>query len=258
MGRVLLNPDARKTGLWQDFASVMADARKRGVAFELELTDAKSVNLGSGVVRLEVLAPSQELAIRTAHGQTADGRRLTPNTMSAVVQVWSGDVPRMLIGGDIGQVGLESLISNNPDLQADVLVFPHHGGRPEGAAPGTFAEALTKAVAAKLVVFSIGRVSYQNPLPEIVSAVLNTSSDVHIACTQLSRQCAVELPTNAQHLHSALSKGTADNACCAGSIEVTLEPGNASYLPSRHAHLNFIGANAPTALCRRGPSQGST
>ncbi len=251
VGRVVLNPDARQTELWRDFESVMADAQKRGVVFELELTDAKSFNLGSGVIRLEVLAPSQQLAMRTAHGRTSAGRRITPNTMSAVVRVWSEDVPRLLIGGDIGQVGLESLISNNSDLRADVLVFPHHGGRPEGAAPGTFAEILTKAVAAKLVVFSIGRANYQHPLPEIVSAVLNTSSDVHIACTQLSRRCAVELPTNAWHLHSAFSKGTADNACCAGSIELTLESGKASYVPSRRTHLNFIDANAPTPLCRR-------
>ena len=248
--RVLLNPDARGTALWQDFESVMADAKDRGVAFELELTDAKSVDLGSGVVRVEVLAPSQELAMRTAHGRTPDGRKLTPNTMSAVVRVWSEDVPRILIAGDIGQVGLDSLISNNPDIRADVLVFPHHGGRPEGATPEKFADTLTTAVAAKLVVFSIGRVNYRNPRPEIVSAVLNASSEIHIACTQLSEHCADGLPESAKSLHSAFSKGTAANACCAGSIEVHLEPEETGYLPTRDAHLRFIDANAPTALCR--------
>lgn len=248
--RVLLNPDARRTELWRDFASVMSDAKDRGVAFELELTDVKSVDLGSGVIRLEVLAPSQELAMRTADGQTPDGRKLSPNTMSAVVRVWSEDVPRILIAGDIGQVGLESLISNNPDPRAEVLVFPHHGGRPEGASPEEFADILARAVAAEFVVFSIGRGRYGTPRPEIVAALLNASNDVHIACTQLSRHCAVEVPTNAQHLHSAFSKGTADNACCAGSIEVTLEPGETGYLPTRSAHLSFVAANAPTALCR--------
>lgn len=248
--RVLLNPDARGTALWQDFESVMAEAKDRGVAFELELTDAKSVDLGSGVVRLEVLAPSQELAMRTAHGRTPDGRKLTPNTMSAVVRVWSEDVPRILIAGDIGQVGLDSLISNNPDIRADVLVFPHHGGRPEGATPEEFANILTTAVAAQLVVFSIGRDNYRNPRPEIVSAVLNASNKVHIACTQLSKHCAEGLPETTESLHSAFSKGTAANACCAGSIEVPLEPEETYYLPTRGAHLSFIDANAPTALCR--------
>ena len=251
VGRVLLNPDARETELWRDFVSVMIDAKGRGVVFELELTDASTADLGSGDVRLEVLAPSQELAIRTAHGRTTDDRQLTPNAMSAVIRVWSKSVPRILVAGDIDQVGLDSLISNNPDLRADVLAFPHHGGRPARADPDAFAETLTKAVAAKLVVFSVGRGRYGTPRPEIVAAVLRASSDVHIACTQLSEHCAADLPTNARRLHSAFSRGTATNACCAGSIEVLLEPRESDYLPSRSAHLEFIDTNAPTALCRR-------
>ena len=129
---------------------------------------------------------------------------------------------------------------------------------PGRADPDAFAETLTKAVEAKLVVFSVGRGRYGTPRPEIVAAVLRASRDVHIACTQLSGHCAADLPTNARSLHSAFSRGTATNACCAGSIEVLLEPGESDYLPSRSAHLEFIDTNAPTALCRRDAWQGST
>ncbi|MCY4668551.1 MAG: MBL fold metallo-hydrolase [Rhodococcus sp.] len=258
VGRVLLNPDARETELWRDFVSVMIDAKGRGAAFELELTDASTVDLGSGNVRLDVLAPSQELAIRTANGRTTDDRQLTPNAMSAVVRIWSEGVPRVLVAGDIDHVGLESLRSNNSDVRADVLVFPHHGGRPGRSDPSAFAEALTRAVEAKLVVFSIGRGRYGTPRPEIVAAVLRASRDVHIACTQLSEHCAADLPTNAPDLHAAFSRGTATNACCAGSIEVLLEPGDSDYYPSRRAHLGFIRTNAPTALCRRAVSEPSS
>ena len=254
VGRVLVNPDVRETELWRDFVSVMIDAKGRGAVFQLELTDASTADLESGEVRLEVLAPSQELAIRTARGRTADDRQLTPNAMSAVIRVRSQGVPRILIAGDIDQVGLESLSSNNPDLRADVLVFPHHGGRPGRADPDAFAETLTKAVEAKLVVFSVGRGRYGTPRPEIVAAVLRASSDVHIACTQLSEHCAANLPRNAPGLHSAFSRGAATNACCAGSIEVPLEPGESDYFPSRSAHLEFIRTSAPTALCRRAVS----
>ena len=154
-----------------------------------------------------MLAPRQELAIRTAHGRTADDRQLTPNAMSAVIRIWSGDVPRVLVAGDIDQVGLESLSANNPDIRADVLVFPHHGGRPGRSDPDAFAEALTKAVEAKLVVFSIGRGRYRTPRPEIVAAVLRASHDAHVACTQLSEHCTAELPTDAPPLHAAYSRG---------------------------------------------------
>ena len=123
--------------------------------------------------------------------------------MSAVIRIWSGDVPRVLVAGDIDQVGLESLRANTPDIRADVLVFPHHGGRPGRSDPDAFTEALMKAVEAKLVVFSIGRGRYRTPRPEIVSAVLRASKEAHIACTQLSEHCAAELPTEAHRLHSA-------------------------------------------------------
>jgi len=258
VGRVLVNPDVRETELWRDFVSVMIDAKDRGAAFRLELTDASTADLESGDVRLEGLAPSQELAIRTAQGRTADDRQLTPNAMSAVIRIWSEEVPRVLVAGDIDQVGLDSLSANNADIRADVLVFPHHGGRPGRSAPEAFAEALTNAVEAKLVVFSIGRGRYQTPRPEIVAAVLHASNDVHIACTQLSEHCAADPPRDAHPLHSAFSRGAVTNSCCAGSIEVVLEPGDSGYFPTRSTHLEFIGTSAPTALCRRVPGRGST
>lgn len=257
VGRVLVNPDVRETELWRDFVSVMIDAKRRGASFGLELTDASTADLESGEVRLEVLAPPQEMAIRTPHGRTADDRQLTPNAMSAVIRIWSEDVPRVLVAGDIDQVGLDGLNSNNPDIRADVLVFPHHGGRPGRNDPDAFTEALMKAVEPKLVVFSIGRGRYGTPRPEIVAAVLRASNDVHIACTQLSEHCAAELPTDATPLHSAFSRGAAANSCCAGSIEVVLEPGDSGYFPAPSAHLEFIRTNAPTALCRRDLGRGT-
>ena len=85
VGRVFLNPDARDTDLWGDFVSVMRDARARGVQFNLELTDENPGEVRLAQLRFEVLYPSQELASRTSTGLTADRKRLTPNTMSAVV-----------------------------------------------------------------------------------------------------------------------------------------------------------------------------
>ncbi len=36
---VLLNPNDRETELWRDFVSVMRDAKERGVALKLELSE---------------------------------------------------------------------------------------------------------------------------------------------------------------------------------------------------------------------------
>ena len=250
VGQVFVNPDPRETALWRDFVSVMIDAKGRGAEFKLELTNVNPGVLASNGIRLEVLAPSQELASKTPRGHAPDGGRMTPNTMSAVVRVWAGDSPRLLIAGDIDQAGLDSLMGDATDMGADVLVFPHHGGSPGKANPAAFAESLIRVVGAKLVIFSIGRGGSRTPHPDIVAAVMGAIDGVHIACTQLSTQCADDLPAVSSYLHTAIARGFSGNACCAGTIEVSLEDDNV-YTPARSAHLEFIYQNAPNALCRR-------
>ena len=250
VGQVFVNPDIRETRLWADFVSVMRAAKQRGTKFNLELTNVNPGHLSLDGVGLEILAPSQDLAIKTADGLAPYGEQLNPNAMSAVVRVWAGDMPRLLIAGDIDQVGLDNLLENNTDLTADVLLFPHHGGLPGRSSPSEFTESLVAAVSAQLVVFSIGRGRYGTPRPEIVAAVLRNNPDAHIACTQLSEHCAAELPNRASDIHHVSSRGAATAACCAGTIEISLEP-DKSYTPARGAHLEFIRQNAPTALCRR-------
>ncbi len=249
VSQVFVNPDVRETRLWADFVSVMNSAKERGTRFNLELTNVNPGKLSFDGVELEVLAPSQDIAIRTADGRSPDGDKLTPNAMSAVMRVWAGDAPRLLVASDIDQIGLDDLLSNNADVIADVLIFPHHGGLPGRSDPEDFAESLAKAVAAKLVVFSIGRGRYGTPRPEMVAAVMRTAQGCHVACTQLSEHCAAELPSSASELHHEYSQGVATAACCAGTIEISLES-DKSYAPDRGAHLEFIGQNAPTALCR--------
>lgn len=248
--RVYVNPDLRKTRLWDDFVSVMLSAKRRGTKFFLELTNANPGRLSLEGVLLEVLAPSQELAIKTVKGLAPNGQRLTANTMSAVLRVWAGDVPRLLVAGDIDQIGLDNLLENNTDVAADVLLFPHHGGLPRGSSPEDFVRSLVGAVSASLIVFSIGRGRYGTPRPEIVDAVLRNSQGTHIACTQLSDHCAAKLPNRASPLHRIFSRGEASASCCAGTIELSLET-DKSYVPTRGAHIDFIRQNAPTALCRQ-------
>lgn len=250
VGQVFVNPDRRKTKLWDDFVSVMTEAKQRGTNFYLELTSVNPGQLSRDGIRIEVLAPSQEFAIRTADGLAPGGSQLNANAMSAVVRVWAGESPRLLIAGDIDQTGLDNLLENNPEITADVLLFPHHGGLPGRSDPEKFAESLAGAVSACLVVFSIGRGRHGTPRPEIVAAVLRSTPGTHIACTQLSKHCAAELPEIGSNLHNVFSKGAETAACCTGTIEVSLESDN-YYLPDRAAHLEFIDKNAPTALCRR-------
>lgn len=250
VGEVLVNSDPRQTSTWLDFLSVMIDARARGTRFRLALNDVDAADISCGDIRLEVLAPSQDLAARTAAGATADGRRLDANAMSAVVRVWAGESPRLLVAGDMDQIGLDDLIDHHPELNADVLVFPHHGGLPRGADPAAFAEAVLQAVNARLVVFSIGRGRYGTPRPEIVDAVLRLGRDVHVACTQMSQHCAAEMPESSHVADDWLPPSAISGQGCAGTLQVSLAE-SFRYRPSRTDHSAFISRHAPTALCMR-------
>ena len=250
VGQVYVNPDQRSTALWRDFVSVMIESKERGTQFNLEATNVNPGQLALGNTTLEVVSPSQELASRTSEGHTPGGAKLTPNSMSIVVRVWANESPRLLLAGDLDRVGLDSITTNDVALRAGVLVYPHHGGRPGTADPSSFAEEIAQAVRPSLVVFSIGRGKHATPRPEVVAAVMRSSEGVHIACTQLSEHCAAELPQGNPANLSIISEGLARNACCAGTLEISLEEGEV-YEPSRDNHLAFIQQFAPTALCLR-------
>ncbi len=249
VGKVFVNPDARNSDLWLDFLAVMCDASQRGTKFFLELTRINPGKIFVGSTLLEVLGPSQGLAYRTPQARGGDGRQVSPNAMSGVVRVSDGDSMRVLLAGDIDQVGLDSLLADSSDLAAEVLVFPHHGGRPGSAPACEFARTLTSEVKPRLVVFSVSRGRSQFPRPEIVASVLNSSEDVHVACTQLSRLCAADVPDDKSNLHTGIAKGTSENSCCAGTVSIFLNEASA-FSPSLSAHDEFIDRHAPSALCR--------
>ena len=229
--------------------SVMKDAQIRGTRFSLELTDVNPGVLQCGQTRLEILGPSQLLAYRTTGGQNQQGRRLSPNTMSAVVRIWADDVPRLFLAGDIDELGYREMIARKPNISAETLVFPHYGGRPGTGDPVWFATSLMGLVGAQLVVFSFGRGQYQNPNPGIVQAVLQCAPGTHIACTQLSDRCALETPSASFMPRPHVSRGSSKNACCAGTIEISFNA-ELTYSPTRAAHSEFVDRYAPTALCR--------
>jgi len=185
-------------------------------------------------------------------GRDLQGRQLSANSMSVVVRISYQSVPQVLLAGDLDAVGLDNLLEHYPSPRAAVLVFPHHGGRPANADPTQYAIRLSQAVQPEVVVFSIGRGRYQTPRPEIVAGILRILPTAHIACTQLSTYCAVGLPSVSPiHLAPVVARGRASNACCAGSILLTLNPRAAQPLPGLRDHHAFVIANAPSALCRR-------
>ncbi len=236
---IRINPDATKRRFfWDDLKVAWKDAHDRnGTRLRVELTTEVTEELSEGSLRLEVVYPPPDLALGGV-GSVSDGRTVTANAMSAVVRVVLDGEKLVLLAGDMGVAGLKHLTENEVDVSADVLVFPHHGGLPEGAGKSPqleqFALDLLEAVKPRTVVFSIGRGRYATPRPEIVSSIRRAGRDVHIACTQLSDRCADELLTTSTHLGARYSAGREAGLCCLGSA--VLRPGIGLASPMREAH----------------------
>lgn len=255
IGRVRLNSDALKESkIWKDLAEALDDAERNGkIDFKPSLTPSDTGQFDHGQIRIEILAPTNFLAMRGPGSDDRQGRNITTNSISAVIRVSIDGERLVLFASDIDQIGLDELVHvGATDLRAAILVFPHHGGRSGGPGtnPAQFASQICGLVQPNCVVFSIGRGVHDTPDPAVVAAVRQVVRDVRIACTQLSKHCASIEPKNMPpHLNPAFARGRERRQCCAGTLMVDLDA-LTTVLPNAAAHLQFIKANAPSALCQ--------
>jgi competence protein ComEC len=254
VNNIHLNSDwLRDTEIWRDVCSALGDARRRsGVNIEVQLTTSTTGRHNVGQVNIQVLAPVPELAAAGVGGRDLAGRRLRANSMSAVISLAYNTRRVAILAGDLDQVGLENLLNEDVDLQADVLVFPHHGGRPgSGVSSRAFAQQLCNLVQPKLVVFSIDRSLHNNPNDEIMEGVLSSVPEAHIVCTQLSEKCSVTLPSKtSSHLSKLPAKGFTSKKCCGGTILIEIGKDANTYTPSLDDHRKFI-VQYPNSICRK-------
>ncbi|WP_431729779.1 ComEC/Rec2 family competence protein [Verrucosispora sp. TAA-831] len=202
-------------------------------------------------VSIDVLHPDIVMA---GIGPTPARHKLGPitsNRMSAVIRVQFDGTPVALLPGDLDDAGFRSLLSRGVDLRAPLLVFPHHGGS-GGRDNRAFARDLCSAVQPEVVVFSLGRSRFANPLPQILEGVREAAPAARVACTQLSKNChsSDELPAGRGHLlESWPSAGAGKGRCCSGSVVVRYLDGAIVYEPSAARHLEFIRGSVPTPRC---------
>jgi len=80
------------------------------------------------------------------------------------------------------EFSLNSLLRKHQNIEAKVLVFPHHGGNSGGANDQEFAQKLCGLVKPDVVLFSLHRSLYDNPREEIVQGVVAACPTAHIMC----------------------------------------------------------------------------
>jgi beta-lactamase superfamily II metal-dependent hydrolase len=218
--RVFLNADSRDTLTWTALRIAVATARKRAdVNVTVGVTCDTSHDLGMPRVEVDVLGPSPSLAMSGVGGRTTDGKLLTANSMSIVLHFWTDEAPGALLAGDLDDVGLDALLGEGSLPSIDVLIYPHHGGRPGAADAAGFARKLTSAADPDAVVFSFSRQLGKLPRVDVVRGVCAGAPAAYVACTQLSQHCAEERPDVDQpHLSGLPGRALANGASCAGTL----------------------------------------
>jgi competence protein ComEC len=249
---VRLNSDSLKgSDIWDDLLFELDSLQKQGKTdFSPALTESDSGKFDSSEVTLEIIGPSAYLAAKGPSGKDTFNRRITTNSISAVIRVVYKGSPIALFTGDMDLIGLDEIVRGGKNMTAPILVFPHHGGN-AGTDMAGFSEKLCQLVQPEQILFSIGRGRYGTPIPEVIDRARRVNAKVKISCTQLSEHCATAVPTTDHtHISSVFANGRDDRRCCAGSITVSLSA-TVTDFPMWKEHQDFITAFAPGALCRR-------
>lgn len=252
-GTLWLNPDATKaTELLGDLRAFAYYRHQQG-----DLQVATNLNVGAppisiGEFTIRVIAPDIYLALIGPVGAEHPSGPITSNEMSSVLRVEVDNRGVMLLPGDLDDQGLWRLIEQGTDMSADVLVFPHHGGK-SGGDDRAFAERVGRAVMPETVVFSMSRSHFSNPRQEIVDGLREAVSSARIGCTQLSKNCAPADPPAGVNLdHTIPSAGQARGVCCAGSMVFRLQGNSLKQdLQEILTHDRRISIIATTPMCRR-------
>ena len=250
---IVANADAlKRSDKWSNLAWTIDYLKRNGGLRAVErLCEGDVITTGIEAVKLTVLAPRLGLVLTGPGAKDPSGRLITSNSASAVILVEFGDRRVALLTGDMDEVGFAHLTESGQDLQAEVLVFPHHGGLGGGTIASTvqFAEELVRAVNPSDVVFSLDRRKFGNPRPEVIAAVRRAAPQARIACTELAESCAKDLTADAPvHLLPLYASGMDRQSCCAGTMRVTLVR-DGELEPSRDVHRAFVERCAGTALC---------
>ena len=158
----------------------------------------------------------QDLLIETLHPDDRDIKQLAlsddKNNASIVLRLtFAGK--KVLLTGDIEGQGWKWIIDRSPDLQSDVLKFPHHGAwyNPKGDQP--LLNDILRQISPDFTIISVGtKNQYGHPTMETFDQLRKLSYRCRLVCTQATEKCDSKIKNqNSPHA-----------VPCAGTIEVVI------------------------------------
>jgi len=181
--------------------------------FEPALTTHLNGKLNQGSVNVEVLAPNQYIVAKGPGSTDNKGRKLTTNSISAVIRLSLEDNPFALLPGDIDHVGLANLFEDHPNMKAWLLVFPHHGGRTGTGDIIKFTNILCEMVQPMTIIFSICENIKDFPNIDVIESITQTLDKVSMFTTRSSEVFAEFIKGTSSKLHRD----------CVGNINLDLK-----------------------------------
>jgi competence protein ComEC len=169
--KVYINSDIKETKIFDDLVWTLYN--NPSIKLEPSITPNLNGSLDLGDVSIEVLAPSTYLAVKAAGGKDRKGRTIASNTISAVIKLKYNNDNIALLPGDIDTIGLDNLLEDNKDVEARILIFPHHGGSPGGIKIIEFADKICEITKAELIIFSIDDNDKEYPKLEVIDCITN-------------------------------------------------------------------------------------
>lgn len=182
--------------------------------------------LHHGSLRLTVLGPDEHAELDTAAGTNT-------NNASTIVRAELGPFTALL-GADAPPARWAALLASDDVIQADVMVFPHHG-----ATFGTESDILRlmDRVRPKVIVLSVGahnRYDHPNATTLRVLSDYAAKHGARLVCTQLNRHCGPSL---------------SQRGMCAGTIVVSMVRGTLRVTTERLHHVEWVGRHVEMPRC---------
>lgn len=252
VGEILWNGDAiKRSALWFDLVYQLADLDRQGITAARRSTHmGMEIPVGDDDIRVRVLAPGVVLQHLVPGSVDREGRTITSNSASIVVQVFVGDEAVLLVPGDLDDIGFEYLEASDliSSMSSKYVLMPHHGGWCGSvASTKLMIENLIAAAAPSAVLVSNGRKRFGNPRQEVMDAVRRVAPTTKIACTQISEKCSqVDIPRAIPGL--GFSAGWARGYSCAGTMRISIGT-DLSARMDHEAHDQFILDSVPNHLC---------
>ena len=167
------------------------------------------------------------------------------NNTSVVLHI-TGPGSSALLTGDIEPEGWQQLQINHPDIQSDILKFPHHGAWKD-ADVGELLDNIQPAI----VIISVGTEGYKYKHPhEHVFTALFKRPHIRVLCTQATDQCQESVlklrNTVVQQLKVQADKngypviGSKQGCPCAGTVIIELGDKASVLQPEVNFHRKII------------------